>query len=1101
MPEPVSISPNQLNPGLDYGLLREEGIALIRAMAGKVWTDHNESDPGITALEQLCYALTELSYRAEFPVKDLLINKPRGTIDPHRQALFIPKSIFPCNPLTIDDYRKLIVDRIPQVYNAWLTPVPVDQDSKEKVASSKQRQNHVNGLYDISVYVPTPDWFRKDTDHLAYKRPVEEEVQKLYCANRNLCEDLREVHVLHKRHTVLSGEILINDEESPEQILAGVLFSVGNFLAPQLKRRPLSELVMGEDPPDEIFDGPLMENGFIDDAQLKPKKQKVTVQEIADVIVSCTGVRSASDVQVTVDGGGLPHKIIDTEILELNPSAIHGIRLKFQGVQYQPNRFLVEREVRKLWRTYRATYELEQQYDEYFGFPQGEFRRTKRYYSVQNQFPNVYGIGDYGLPDNSSAARRGQAKQFKGYLLPFEQLMANYFAQLANVNELYSIEPASKTYFSQSLAQSVPNVELLLKPRYVKELEEIVASQDPFIDRRNRFLNFLMALYAEQLDTSSIAIASGPDASPRDADLKLIEAKQQLLDYLVYSTHNRGRAFDYLADKDSKHSLQPLQDVDRNRGIDCNIAGMLVKSRIQLGMRVFETVANSKKRDERSQVYVVENTLLRPRGRKGNAVAHPDRYEYSFTITTAVFTAQPQDENWIRFVENVIRQNTPAHIVVDLRFFSLDDKYQFELDYQNWHDALKSQSARKINKTSAVLKRFFAKSIDAQDVPPVDGRMPREMDLSMPNDGQNVTEQPSNGGDDLTKIEGIGPAIAKHLNAAGISSFSQLATTTPERIQEILDGLHGYRTHDPTTWPVQSQLAAGGEWERLQEWQDQLDGGRPSAEAPSPIDVNDFDAETPANDDEESGANEKGVTPLINNAASRVDAESDNGGNEQAESKGSSEDTRTRPPDLRNLVLHMPFNGDIDNHAQNWLEPETSGNFSESFGVEEKIRSKVFDGSVQGIRVRGIGDFLTNDEMTLEFWIKLSNWNTSPVSSIVSIGNLWELRTKDKTWKLEVTSPADNSHRVLIQGTRVQPEQWNHVALVYQGRPGELNLYQGGEEVGKANTGVKVDLELARSFVVGSLYPKQTFSGRVSDLRILNVALTPPELAARANPK
>ena len=91
--------------------------------------------------------------------------------------------------------------------------------------------------------------------------------------------------------------------------------------------------------------------------------------------------------------------------------------------------------------------------------------------------------------------------------------------------------------------------------------------------------------------------------------------------------------------------------------------------------------------------------------------------------------------------------------------------------------------------------------------------------------------------DDLTKIEGVGPAIAGHLSAAGINSYSDLAGTKPARIREILDEVGGFATHDPATWPDQAQLAAVGAWDELKEWQDQLDGGRVvgGAEAPAAI--------------------------------------------------------------------------------------------------------------------------------------------------------------------------------------------------------------------------------------------------------------------------
>jgi NADH-quinone oxidoreductase subunit I len=80
--------------------------------------------------------------------------------------------------------------------------------------------------------------------------------------------------------------------------------------------------------------------------------------------------------------------------------------------------------------------------------------------------------------------------------------------------------------------------------------------------------------------------------------------------------------------------------------------------------------------------------------------------------------------------------------------------------------------------------------------------------------------------DDLTKIEGIGPVISKTFNAAGISTFSQLAASTPERLKQILDDADLRRIHDPATWPEQAKLAADGKWDELEKLQDELKGGR-----------------------------------------------------------------------------------------------------------------------------------------------------------------------------------------------------------------------------------------------------------------------------------
>ena len=81
--------------------------------------------------------------------------------------------------------------------------------------------------------------------------------------------------------------------------------------------------------------------------------------------------------------------------------------------------------------------------------------------------------------------------------------------------------------------------------------------------------------------------------------------------------------------------------------------------------------------------------------------------------------------------------------------------------------------------------------------------------------------------DDLTKIEGIGPAIAKVLNGASINTFAELAATDADKIKGILENAEGnFKMHDPTTWPKQAQMASDGDWDGLKKWQDELDGGK-----------------------------------------------------------------------------------------------------------------------------------------------------------------------------------------------------------------------------------------------------------------------------------
>jgi hypothetical protein len=86
------------------------------------------------------------------------------------------------------------------------------------------------------------------------------------------------------------------------------------------------------------------------------------------------------------------------------------------------------------------------------------------YYSIQNDYPLVYGIGRGGLPVTATTLRESQALQLKGYLLFFDQLLADYLAQLSNIGQLFSMNaaPGGGTYFGGNL-DSVPDLNRLIR--------------------------------------------------------------------------------------------------------------------------------------------------------------------------------------------------------------------------------------------------------------------------------------------------------------------------------------------------------------------------------------------------------------------------------------------------------------------------------------------------------------------------------------------------------------------------------------------------------------------------------------------------------------
>lgn len=91
---------------------------------------------------------------------------------------------------------------------------------------------------------------------------------------------------------------------------------------------------------------------------------------------------------------------------------------------------------------------------------------------------------------------------------------------------------------------------------------------------------------------------------------------------------------------------------------------------------------------------------------------------------------------------------------------------------------------------------------------------------------ETPSEEKSEKGDDLTKIEGIGPKAAEAIVNSGIVSFADLAKAKSDKIKEILTEASSRMAHlDPTSWPKQAKMAADGKWDELKEWQDKVKAG------------------------------------------------------------------------------------------------------------------------------------------------------------------------------------------------------------------------------------------------------------------------------------
>ncbi len=78
---------------------------------------------------------------------------------------------------------------------------------------------------------------------------------------------------------------------------------------------------------------------------------------------------------------------------------------------------------------------------------------------------------------------------------------------------------------------------------------------------------------------------------------------------------------------------------------------------------------------------------------------------------------------------------------------------------------------------------------------------------------------------DFTIVEGIGEKMMNALHEAGISTFSQLSSSTVAELKAVAYSIKN-RFADPTTWPQQAQLVVENKHDELRKLQETLKGGR-----------------------------------------------------------------------------------------------------------------------------------------------------------------------------------------------------------------------------------------------------------------------------------
>lgn len=675
----------------DFASLRQEGLRQLERLAGPGWTDFNAHDPGITILEQVCYALTDLAYRNGHPMPDLLAGAGLDA----EASMPTPAVILPVQPVTTLDLRKLVID-VPGVRNAWVevvdeTSASFDAETKELsvaatvAAGSSTGSNmaslspnvsevRVRGLLAVRIEKPDPFVFPELGNTGA-------EVARRLHACRGLGQDFVAIEVLQQQSIRIGATLEVGATGDAAALLADVYQRIATTLSPPLVFRTLQDMLARGRRVDEIFEGPLLDHGFIDDDELARAERlhSLRLSDLIQAIMSTPGVLAVKNIHFLVgDEGALtPSKewlrVLDADktpwfdiqrsriVLEKSRLQVDdGIKAAAVELYRQAMRAASPAPVAAAMRDLRPA--------------PGRDRKVATHHSVLEQFPVVYGVGPMGLPESATPERKALARQLKGYMQFYDQLLANQFAQLAGAARLFSYtDDSSDSYFSQPVADdgSLGLEALRRSPpaEHRQRLQDLV--EDPLqtqtrvkaagARRRNRFLDHLLARVGEHFGDYALMQSGVQAPEGTTADEQLARDKRAFLRDCARIGRARGTAF---------NCLEPAGDD--------NVSGLELALRRKLGAS-----------DAEERFHLVEHVLLRPvagdvHQRAPLLRAAPTRDPYSLQITL-VFPDWPvRYLNRRPFVEQTVRDETPAHLHAHVLWLGRAEMQAFAAAHVVW---------------------------------------------------------------------------------------------------------------------------------------------------------------------------------------------------------------------------------------------------------------------------------------------------------------------------------------------------------------------------------------------------------------------------------
>lgn len=443
-------------------------------------------------------------------------------------------------------------------------------------------------------------------------------ISKLY-KHRNLCEDFVSIETITDEEIAFCFDVDVVPDVDIEEVEANILFVIQQYLDPDVKFYLLSEMRQKINSStnnlytiDEIFEGPKLKHGFIDTTELENTNLRTEIyasEIITDIMkIKINGekvVLAVRNFKMTAYDD--KEQIITSEanqnwcikinkwrkpVLAKDKSKIV---LYKNDIPFLPRQKETEETLQWL-ESMQARQKLISKADD-INIPKGKYFSFDTYTSVQKLFPKTYAIGDNPLLSTATDERKAQARQLKAYLLFYDQLLADFFMQLKNAEQLFSTNNIKQTYFAQFVNDFYDSDSIYIKdssnnyllkknvidsqdssvapPSAFNDWENLYESNETFVDRRNRFLDHLMARFAESFNEYVFMMYSLDNTTQQETKIDaadLINSKIKFLQNYPKTSYHRAKAFNYCPlDKKFNLKKNKLWNTDNVSGLETKL--------------------------------------------------------------------------------------------------------------------------------------------------------------------------------------------------------------------------------------------------------------------------------------------------------------------------------------------------------------------------------------------------------------------------------------------------------------------------------------------------------------------------------------------------